>query len=126
MAWKRPSPSYSPAPPATKTVGGHNVTKFCVTCGRKLLPKHIFCPGCGTKHGHFVLIEDTGRSNCVNCSHKIEDGDQFCHSCGEQIDRPRLMLPTCDCGAMIAEHASYCGKCGKPAVKATPATNLSP
>lgn len=97
-----------------------------MNCGRKLVPKHIFCPGCGTEHGHFELIEDKSRSNCVNCSHKIEDGDQFCHSCGVHVDRPWLTLPACDCDAVIAEGANYCGKCGKPAVKATPATNLSP
>ncbi|GHV28016.1 hypothetical protein FACS1894167_04040 [Synergistales bacterium] len=83
----------------------------CPKCRTKNTAGTKFCNSCGTK----LVVE------CAACGAVVSPGTKFCNSCGaniaEQLQKSRddSVVKCAQCGSVITGGAKFCPECGAPA-----------
>jgi RNA polymerase subunit RPABC4/transcription elongation factor Spt4 len=101
-------------------------TRFCNSCGEKLLleckacganivPGTKFCNSCGANIAEQIqLAKESSIVRCAACDTVIPDGVKFCPECGTvvpvKVDEGMAACPKCL--AVVPENTKFCPNCG--------------
>ena len=91
-------------------------TKFCSSCGKKIMDTcpscgsdvtfgKKFCPNCG------AAMSAKKTNTCPNCGAEVEVGKKFCAECGssmENLDKEKCP----SCGEFVNKGEKFCPNCG--------------